>query len=133
MITLLLLMLTMVLSSLEAPCETFPCATIRTSTLVNHSYVDFNSVGERDNGLHCLTDLPTCCSNAQGDNRGDWFFPNQSRLQFNTETYERRGDKKVILHRKPNATPPSGVYRCDIHTNNTSESQTVFVGLYIHK
>ena len=36
--------------------------------------------GPKDNKSNCNTDLNTCCSRAQGPDRGDWYFPNGNRL-----------------------------------------------------
>ena len=56
-------------------------------TLVNHSYVDLSTVGyisDGSNSVQCHTDLRTCCSSAQGIRRGDWYFPNGTRLPLFT-------------------------------------------------
>ena len=30
--------------------------------------------------VQCITDLSTCCSGAQGNHCGDWYFPDGTRL-----------------------------------------------------
>ena len=80
---LLPLLLSLHLFLIEIRSQTFPYVTFMGQTLVNHSYVDLSQV-EMDyhSGLHCHTDLTTCCSIAQGNHRGDWFFPNGNRLRY---------------------------------------------------
>ena len=70
----------------EIHCQTsFPYVSFMGQTLANHSYVDLSTVGSGYDGsdsVQCHTDLSTCCSNAQGPHRGDWYFPNGTRLPF---------------------------------------------------
>ena len=107
-------------------------------TLANHSYVDIRLVGNEFIGtgytVQCHTDLSTCCSGAQGDNRGDWYFPNGARLPFpgGGDITESRQAQRVNL-RRTSSTEPTGIYRCDIETidvYNSNMRETVFVGLY---
>ena len=113
------------------------------TNLPNHSYVDLTLVGDvRDGGdsIQCHTDLDTCCSGAQGADRGDWYFPNGTRLQFSYnpgDIYESRQAQRVDLDRRNNAGT-SGIYRCTIETNavhsndssDTTTRETVYAGLY---
>ena len=86
--------------------------------------------------VQCHTDLYTCCSGGQGPHRGDWYFPNGTRLSFSGDIFESRGLQRVALHHRNNADSPSGVYRCSISTNavhghyDNSERESVFVGFY---
>ena len=108
-------------------------------TLVNHSYVDLSLVGSDyfSDSVMCHTDLTTCCSSSQGVHRGDWYFPNGTRLLFsgNGDVYEARGAQRADLHHT-NATGPTGIYHCDIATvavhddTDISVRDTVYVGLY---
>ena len=49
----------------------------------------------------CDTNLSTCCSGAQGRHRGDWYFPDGTRLPFygdsNSDIYESRQAQRVSL------------------------------------
>ena len=132
------LLLLFLLSLVEVHCQTFPYVSFKGQTLVNHSYVDLSTVGNSSNGsnsVQCHTDLSTCCSGSQGPHRGDWYFPNGTRLQFSGDVYEARGANRVFL-RHTNATGPTGIYRCDIATVvvhdviGISVRDTVYVGLY---
>ena len=61
-----------------------PYVSFMGENLPNHSYVDLTLVGtdgsDPDNTVRCHTDLSTCCSGGQGIHRGDWYFPNETRL-----------------------------------------------------
>ena len=75
----------------------------------------------------CRSELSRCCSEAQGDLRGDWFFPSGERLPFpgpTNDPFESRGAQAVDLRRKT-ANSPSGIYRCDIAVN-----ARFYVGIY---
>ena len=105
-------------------------------TLVNHSYVDLSTVGyssDGSNSFQCHTDLSTCCSGSQGPHRGDWYFPDGTRLPFSGVMYEGRGLQTVFL-RRTTAIAPTGIYRCGISTNavhdDDDERATVYVELY---
>ena len=130
----------------------FPYVSFRGENLTNHAFVDLNEVGgaryydyyndygDPGNTVTCHTDLHSCCSNGQGHHRGDWYFPDGTRLGFSFQggdIYEYRGTQRVDLYRINNANSPSGIYRCDIPTdviqseNDTSVRETVYVGLYV--
>ena len=119
--------------------QTFPYITFRGTTLVNHSYVNLSLVGndgDDDSSVLCHTDLSTCCSSSQGPGRGDWYFPNGTRLPFSGDVYEARGAQRVNIRRTMEGE--SGIYRCDIPTNavyddaDISVREAVYVGLYIN-
>ena len=117
-----------------------PYVSFMGANLLNHSYVDLTAVGNENSKVQCHTDLISCCNRTQGINRGDWYFPNGSRLQFNGDRgdiFEQRVAERVDLRRR-NDGDTSGIYRCDIETNhnhihNASDNttrETVYVGLY---
>ena len=112
--------------------QTTPYLNFMDKNISNNSYIyiDLNKVGQ--NKLYCYTDLSTCCSEPLGPDRGDWYFPNKSRLQFSGNVYEGRGDQLVVLEYK-GSDVTSGIYRCDIETiavNNNTGRESLFVGLY---
>ena len=98
---------------------------------MNHSYVDLSLVGEsQSDRISCHTDLPTCCTSAQGPDRGDWFFPNGTRLPLqitDDDIVENRGARRVDLLRRNNRNV-SGIYYCNIAVRPGSE--LVYIGLY---
>ena len=142
------LLLCLLSALVEVHSQTAPYLTVNGNNKPNHSYVDFKRVGPKvQNGkpntlpLHCNTDLSTCCSRTEGPDRGDWYFPNGSRLAFYEYKNPRvvsegRGSRKVVVYRIPTVSDISGIsgiYRCDIETiavNNNSGNVSLFVGLY---
>ena len=119
----------------------FPYVSFMGETLPNHAFVDLTLVGYilTDEGLQCHTDLTTCCNRSSGQHRGDWYFPDGSRLLFWDDgvVIEFRKNQQVDIHRNYyNAIPPSGIYRCDIPTNavhndsDISVRETVYTGIY---
>ena len=129
-------------SAVEVHSQSAPYVSFMGETLPNHSYVDLTLVGTESgnpgNTVRCHTDLGSCCGGAQGPHRGDWYFPNGTRLPFyGYNIYEARGPQRVDLHRRYDGNSPSGIYRCDISTNTIhhdydifSMRDTVYVGLY---
>ena len=93
------------------------------------------SASDNSDSVVCHTDLSTCCSGGQGIHRGDWYFPNGTRLPFVTPIGEARSAQVAVI-RRTSGTGPTGIYRCDIPTDavhdNTDISvrDTVYVGLY---
>ena len=117
--------------------EPFPSVTFLGENIPNHGYVNLSNVGDyKNHSVQCNTNLSTCCSRTEGNERGDWYFPNGTRLKFteSNAVYERRRVQQVFLFYSGNRGV-SGIYRCDIetiHSNNTDEveNETVYVGLY---
>ena len=118
--------------------QTFPYVSFMGQALADHSYVNLSTVGsagDNSDGVVCHTDLSTCCT---GPHRGDWYFPNGTRLPFaggSVPIGEGRGAQIAIIRRTNDTTGPTGIYRCDIPTNavhNTDDSvrDSVYVGLY---
>ena len=135
-----LLLLSFLWSLVEVHSQSAPYISFRGETLPDHGYVAFGLVGEDDSGsdgVQCVTDLQTCCSSSQGDHRGDWYFPNKTRVPiFSGGVFEIRGAQKVELRRRINALSPSGIYHCEISTNavhndrDITVRETVYVGIY---
>ena len=117
----------------EAQCQqTFPYISFMGKTLANHSYVDISVVGiSASDSVQCHTDLSSCCSTIEGSHRGQWYFPNGTTLENSNQldTYQHSLFQRVELHRN-SGTTPSGIYRCEIQTNNNVGGETVYVGLY---
>ena len=95
----------------------FPYVSFMGVNLPNHAYVNLTLVGDdsRDPGntLRCHTDLMTCCSGDQGVHRGDWYFPNGTRLPFpwpGRDIVEARGYQRIDLRRN-NANSPSVIFQ----------------------
>ena len=139
-VSLLLLPLLMVV---EVQCQSAPYVSFMGQTLANHFYVNISQVGDDGSGsdsVQCHTDLSTCCSATQGIHRGDWYFPNGTRLDIPSNTagdiFEARTAQRVNIRRENNVNEPTGIYRCDIptdavhHATDNSVRASVYVGLY---
>ena len=122
----------------EVHSQTVPYVSFMGTNLPNHSYVDLTLVGDALDGsdsVQCHTDLSTCCGSAQGNDRGDWYFSDGTRLAFGGSgylLYESRGAQRVDLRRLNNADI-SGIFYCAIETEAVNDDDgrgTVFVGLY---
>ena len=131
-------LVTLLWSLVEVHSQTStPFISFRGQNLSNHSYVEFSRVGNESDGrdsVRCRTELVMCCSSAQGNLRGDWFFPSGERLQFpgdGGDPFEGRGAQTADLRRTTELTP-SGIYRCDIafDADDPSAMQTFYVGIY---
>ena len=144
-ISVVVLSLLWSLVEVHSQTEYPPYVSFMGENLPNHSYVDFTLVGnvnsDPGNTVRCITDLSTCCSNGQGSHRGDWFFPNETRLRppgAGDSIFEYRSAQRVDLRHRHYATSSSGIYRCDIATvavndyNDLSVRETVYVGLYAY-
>ena len=123
--------------------QTFPYVSFNEQNLTNHSYVHLSLVGNDasgSNSVQCHTDLSTCCSSARGSHRGDWYFPNETRLPFSGSgnIYELRLARSVNVGVSNHNTLTSGIYRCNIptaavhHDTDISVRDTVYVGLYLN-
>ena len=93
--------------------------------------------GSGSEGVQCITDLTTCCRGANGQHRGDWYFPNGTRLHFFMVLSLRVVVLRELINvrRRNNANSPTGIYHCDVptltvHDNYISVRDTVYVGLY---
>ena len=129
-------LLYLLLALVEVHSQTAPYLTFMGNNIPNHGYVDLNTVGDGNtNDVQCHTDLLTCCSNNQGPDRGDWYFPNGNRLPFpgsGNIVYQGRYDQ-VLAMRYTGSGGTSGIYRCDIETaavNDNDGHESVYVGLY---
>ena len=128
-----------VLLSLCVHCQSqgYPHVTFMGNVLMNHSYVNLSLLGRSENNnVSCLTDVGTCCSRAQGIHRGDWFFPNGTRLKFNLsnyggDIYQAREAQRVSLLQRNNGNV-SGIYHCNIAISGGSDPiiGIIYTGLY---
>ena len=113
------------------PQRTTPYLSFRGVPLANNSYVEFSRVKNSSfTALRCNTPLRNCCTTPLGE-RGNWFFPNGSRVlsrMSNNDIYQSRGVKKVDLHRA-RGTSPTGIYCCAI-PYKFSAKERLCVGLY---
>ena len=120
-----------------------PYVSFNEVNLPNHSYVDLSLVGDTVDGgdsVQCHTDLTSCCTSGMTNavDRPDWYFPGSITfgVGFSSgggDIYQARGAQRNDLRRRNNATTPSGIYRCEIPTDDGNGGfmrETVYVGIY---
>ncbi len=92
--------------------------------------------------LFCVTNLFSCCIEADGSSAGNWYLPGESVPVVDTNSaspssdFTRgRGPSVVLLHRmNSDAVGPTGVYTCEIPDENHVVQQLyIGVGLGISK
>ena len=109
----------------------YPFLSYNDEILPNNSYVAIDSGAVT---IGCHTDLRTCCNRHTGSGRGDWYYPNGTRLPFYSEgqiSQKRMSSQQVNLYH-PGSERSLGVYCCEIETNavNGCDRESVCVGLY---
>ena len=133
------LLLCLLSALVEVHSQIVPYVSFMGTNLTNHSYVDLTLVGAAVDGsdsVQCHTDLSTCCNRDAGPDRGDWYFPNGTRLPVPRTTFnifERRVAQRVELLHSGRSDVTSGIYCCTIETNavhNGDGRETVYAGLY---
>ena len=125
-------LLCLLLALVEVHSQTAPYLTFMNNSIPNHGYMNLNTVTGGNRELRCNTDLATCCTSAQGDDRGNWYSPNGNELTYSTALAKGEGAQRVVLYKKRDGGP-SGIYRCDIETvafNNNTGHESIYVGLY---
>ena len=90
-------------------------------------------IGEGDDALLCVTNLTACCIYpyvGNGSAKGNWFFPNKSKIfgtGDQTDFYRSRFNKVVRMNRRRDGE--EGMYRCEI-PDSTNVTQTIYIGVY---
>ena len=126
------LLLCLLSALVEVHSLTAPYLSFMGNNIPNHGYLDLNTVTGGNGELRCNTDLVTCCTSDQGDDRGNWYFPSGNELGYSTAVSKGENYQRMVLYYRGGGAP-SGIYRCDIETvavNNNDGNETVYVGLY---
>ena len=130
------------LAAVHSQAHTAPYVTFRGNFLQNHSYIDFSQVGsDRDDGVHCHSDLSTCCHGGYGQHRGNWYLPTGGVLSSGGFVHQNNFlPSRISVYQISRVNVVSGLYRCGIDTNTSIHSgvndtvpgprETVYVGLY---
>ena len=103
---------------------------MRGAIIATDGYVDIDDVSSDESGpLLCHTRAIGCCSLSDGQQAGDWFLPNGSRMNNSARMggYRRnRGTGVVRLYRDSRTSSASalrGRFRCEIpDANNISQA-----------
>ena len=111
-----------------------------------NSSVPYNrNPAREDAALQCITDLVDCCGTESGTvrtERGDWYFPDGTRVRFGggTRFLVSRGPNEVIngqqfngsvrLFRRFSKIPERGHFHCELpNAANPSVNQTIYVNI----
>ena len=87
-------------------------------------------IGEEDDALLCMTNLTACCRPPHSDAKGNWFFPNGTRVPSsgnNWGFYHTRGQMVIRMHRRRGGV--EGIYCCEI-PDTFGFIQTIYIGVY---
>ena len=99
---------------------------LRDTTYQNNSLVSLEDISEGNDALLCMTNL----TGVSGSVRGDWYFPNGTRV-FNTndnsEIYGNRDQMSVRMNRRRGGV--AGIYHCEIPVS-MNVNQTIYIGVY---
>ena len=118
-----------------ANSQTVPYVSFRGEALPNYGYVDLSLVGNAYDGgdsVQCHTDLMI---GDDYDDLPDWYFPDGTEIGFSSnggDIFQRRGAQRIDLCRRNNVLSPSGIYRCEIPTDDGDGGfarETVYVGI----
>ena len=92
----------------------------------NNSIVTLTDIGEGNEALFCMTNL----TGVNGSVRGDWYFPDGTRVlstNDNSEIYETRDQSVVRMNRRGDGE--DGIYHCEI-PDSMNVNQTIYIGVY---
>ena len=107
-------------------------ASLNSDIIPNHDYVLISDIGSTsDTALICHTNRPASINNFNSG--GDWFGPNNTRVNSNDDVPGFRRNRAPMILRllRNTATDPAteGIYYC-VMEDHRAIPHTVFVGLY---
>ena len=102
----------------------------------NNSAVALADIGEDLLALYCLTNLTTCCTDAEGGVAGEWFLPGQTQAVIGVDAQgadsavftAARAPSAVLLNHRNNAGGPTGIFTCRIPDGN-GQVRTAYIGV----
>ena len=114
-------------------CFTAVYFSLKDDIIPNHGYVVISDIGDYDDtALICHTNRPANYTIDRPHSGGDWFAPDETRVNVNDVPGFRRnrGPMMVRLMRYMYTDPPSeGIYYCVVE-DDTDTEHTIHVGLY---
>ena len=99
---------------------------LRSTRYQNNSLVSLTDIGDGNDALHCKTNL----TGVNGSIRGDWYFPNGTRVlstNGNSEIHRTRDQMVVRMNRRGGGK--EGIYHCEI-PDAMEVNQTIYIGVY---
>ena len=99
---------------------------LRGTTYQNNSLVTLEDIGDGNDALNCKTNL----TGVNGSVRGDWYFPDGTRVlstNDDSEIYGTRGEMAVRMNRRRGGE--EGIYHCEI-PDSMNVNQTIYIGVY---
>ena len=102
----------------------------------NNSAVALADIGEDLLALYCLTNLATCCTDAEGGVAGEWFLPGQTQAVIGVDAQgadsavftAARAPSAVLLNHRNNAGGPTGIFTCRI-PDGSGQVRTAYIGV----
>ncbi len=109
----------------------------------NNSVIPLQDIGEgtayltrgRNAALLCITNLVSCCREADDGSAGNWYLPGESVSVVNINSaspsadfIRGRGPSAVLLHRMNSGVGPTGVYTCEVPDENHVVQQ-LYIGV----
>jgi hypothetical protein len=92
------------------------------------SSLSLSSIGEGESALLCVTD-GSCCT--PPNRSGEFYYPDNTRVGTEgsgDDFYRDRGNQMIRLHRRNDATSPTGMYKCAI-PDSSGVTQEIFITL----
>ena len=113
----------------------------------NNSIISISDIGMTDSdqnkGLQCITDKNLCCKFSNGNNLGEWMFPDNSVVPKRNDAegfYRNRdeGDGTVNLNRvNSSIMSPTGLFCCKVpDANDKIKTLCTYIGkidIYDHR
>ena len=99
-------------------------SSLRGTTYQNNSIVTLTDIGEGNDGLLCIT------NGVNGSVRGDWYFPDGTRVfstQNDSDIYGNRDQMMVRMNRRGGGE--EGIYHCEI-PDAVNRNQSIYIGVY---
>ena len=101
----------------------------------NNSAVALADIGEDLLALYCLTNLTTCCTDAEGGVAGEWFLPGHTQAVIGVDAQgadstvftAARAPSAVLLNHN-NAGGPTGIFTCRI-PDGSGQVRTAYIGV----
>ena len=87
-------------------------------------------IGQGHNALLCITNLSACCWKPYGPGKGNWFFPNGTRVASDGDQWDIvRNTIQSVVHLNHRGGGVDGIYRCEI-PDSMNVTQTIYIGVY---